>query len=78
MQEMSTLTWKGKTMSMTKADFIALADHLRPVRIHLAPEVQKALADFCKSRNAAFMADRWTSYLDGARGPNGRKIDRTR
>lgn len=67
-------------MSMSKKDFIALADHIKN---HNRDEREsgayspfnsihvKVLADFCRSQNANFMRDRWLDYINGECGPNG-------
>lgn len=61
-------------MSMTKKDFIALADLIREDRL-LFPvdECITLLADFCQSRNPAFDRERWLAYIAGKCGPNGGK-----
>lgn len=73
-------------MSMSKKDFVALADALRP---HLRPvvivdkvvgftregapmsDVVDALAAFCRSQNPRFNEHRWRDYLAGKCGPSG-------
>ncbi len=73
-------------MSMTKKDFIALADAMRPllvtdcdgaVRPSIAvtgERVRTALVAFCYDQNPYFDKDRWLGYLDGTCGPNGGKV----
>lgn len=66
-------------MSMSKQDFIALADAIRAhnkwhVSDHtpiFGPAHLKALAGFCRDRNGAFKKDRWMDYIAGECGPNG-------
>jgi hypothetical protein len=73
-------------MSMSKKDFIALADEIREhnrvaenALIHtgvpgITPfrsEHLAMLAAFCKSQNPAFMRDRWLGYIAGTNGKNG-------
>jgi hypothetical protein len=72
-------------MSMSKQDFIALAD---TIKAQIAREqsypgaVQRPftfgqvqiLADFCQSQNSNFKRDRWLSYINGDCGPNGGAI----
>lgn len=58
-------------MSMSKKHFIALADHLRPVRDQLTPDVLHAVEGFCQSQNYNFKRDRWEGYLKGENGPDG-------
>ena len=71
-------------MSMSKQDFIALADTVREFNREQAqlPEgVQRpfthsqlgALASFCKGQNIAFMPSRWLDYIEGKVGPGGGK-----
>lgn len=60
-------------MAMSKKDFIALADALRPTRDQITPKVLSALIAFMSDNHPRFLADRWTKYLDGECGPNGGK-----
>lgn len=70
-------------MSMSKKDFIALADALRDVEGNVVvrggelmvvrADVIDAIANFCESQNPAFKRDRWLDYLAGKCGPNGGK-----
>ena len=69
-------------MSMSKKDFIALADYIRE---HNEIEVKamgvdaklftkdhlETLGNFCQSRNSAFLRSRWAEYIAGKCGPNG-------
>ena len=71
-------------MSMSKKDFIALADaikrhndgmnetgnkHLLFDSLHIA-----VLAQFCQSQNANFNRDRWLGYIAGTNGPSGGSV----
>ena len=69
-------------MSMSKKDFIALADALRSEKpgANWNPNkmVQweldiKAVADVCQKSNPRFNRDRWLAYIAGECGPNGGK-----
>ena len=64
-------------MSMSKKDFVALADALRvPCMAGEAVDRSLLLASliaFCKSQNDQFKADRWIGYLRGDCGPSGGK-----
>jgi hypothetical protein len=73
---------------MSKKDFIALADAIRYANCYASykdGELSQAvftdghlevLADFCKSRNSAFMRERWLGYIRGDNGPCGRDVKR--
>lgn len=65
-------------MSMSKKDFIALADVIREREPEKrTPEwfqwdgTKSALADFCASQNPRFNRARWLAYIVGECGPNG-------
>ena len=71
-------------MSMSKKDFIALADELRPLFDALpsvscgesaggldAEAVRRALCAFMRGQNSQFKEGRWRSYLAGECGPGG-------
>jgi hypothetical protein len=65
-------------MSMSKKDFIALADYVRLHNKYVSsPDTEfnaghlKVLADFCKAQNDNFLRERWLSYIAGECGPNG-------
>jgi len=65
-------------MSMSKKDFVALADAVRPYinspeRFVDQENVQDALVAFCRTQNERFDRDRWLSYLRGECGPSGGK-----
>ena len=69
---------KGDTnMSMTKKDFIALANLIRDSRLGNPNTFRQGeileLAEFCKQVNPNFNRERWISYIDGKCGPNGGK-----
>jgi len=70
-------------MSMSKKDFIALADTIRNANDYAESCKQPAafsdaaimeLAHFCRSQNYNFMKDRWLDYIAGRCGKNGGKI----
>ncbi len=77
-------------MSMSKKDFIALADLIRnhnetsarQTRQYGAdaaidaftPDQIETLAVFCYSQNPRFMRDRWLDYIAGKCGKNGGKV----
>ena len=69
-------------MSMSKKDFIALADALRNAdcwevsiatdeRFMVDSDLLRLLADFCQSQSPNFMRERWLDYIAGKCGPNG-------
>jgi hypothetical protein len=69
-------------VSMSKQNFIALADQIREhnrieqnamgVSAQLfTKEHLDTLADFCRSQNPQFMRDRWLGYIAGTNGKNG-------
>jgi hypothetical protein len=67
-------------MSMSKQDFIKLADALRAEKPapnwsankHVQWEQDiKAIADACASANPRFMRERWLLYVNGKCGKNG-------
>ena len=68
-------------MSMTKQDFIALADAIRSYnglasgdRGLLTPFTTgqiNALAHFCATRSRAFLPNRWMNYVEGKCTANG-------
>lgn len=71
-------------MSMSKKDFIALANYVRNMNEragegidHTDPytEIQlNHLADFCAAQNPRFKRKRWFAYIAGECGPNGGKV----
>lgn len=68
-------------MSMSKKDFIALADVLRlfinAAGREITPDEQtllSELADFCAAQNPRFHRERWLGYIAGTNGPNGGKV----
>lgn len=73
-------------MSMSKKDFIALADEMRPVlgpgefrQIAVDKEtVMDALCRFMSRQNPQFKEDRWRAYLAGECGPGGGAIKAAR
>lgn len=63
-------------MSMSKKDFIALADVIREVNgdgsaTPFTEYQTEQLADFCRRQNSNFMEGRWLDYIAGKCGPNG-------
>lgn len=61
-------------MSMSKKDFIALADQLR-IGVEVLPrDVVDVLCQFMHTQNPAFMESRWREYLAGNCGPSGGAI----
>jgi hypothetical protein len=58
---------------MSKKNFIALANALKPVLSELTPNVLEAITGFCKSQNYNFNEARFLGYLKGECGPNGGK-----
>ena len=77
-------------MSMSKKDFIALADALRPLFKALpsvscgedagkldAEDVRRALCAFMRGQNAQFKGGRWRAYLAGECGPSGGDLRKT-
>ena len=74
-------------MSMTKRDFIALADSIieynrqaLPAGTNCVSPLQfghtqlLVLADFCANSNPNFNRSRWLDYIAGTCGPNGGTI----
>ena len=70
-------------MSMSKQDFIALADMIRNhngqanahgIEKPFTPDQTQALAQFCSHQNPEFKRDRWLGYLTGENGKNGGKV----
>lgn len=59
-------------MSMSRKDFVALADELRPAGVE--GPVLLALIRFMRQQNGRFNEDRWMMYLRGECGPMGGKI----
>lgn len=69
---------KGGVMSMSKKDFIALAEMIQWCNGGNTPQfTQEAidnLAQFCSTRNPRFNRDRWLGYIAGTNGPNGGRV----
>lgn len=77
-------------MSMSKKDFIALANTLKAIEpINLKQKNARAtnehrqwlntvteLASFCQAQNPRFMEDRWIGYILGQNGPNGEAVSK--
>lgn len=72
-------------MSMSKKDFIALADELGPyLSDHetnndplVKADIINALCRFMHEQNPQFKEDRWRAYLAGECGPSGGTIRKT-
>ena len=67
-------------MSMSKKDFIALADAMREQAQNAKNNktgmvnmscVLEDLVVFCRKQNPAFKRERWLDYVYGLCGPNG-------
>lgn len=62
-------------MSMTKKDFIALADHLANAavthRVVFSMSELECIADLLETQNPRFNRGRWFGYLMGECGPSG-------
>lgn len=78
-------------MSMSKQDFVALADAIRDYNKHAFPAGSNcvsplkfghtqlyALADFCERQNPNFNRERWLDYIAGKCGPSGGAVKRTK
>lgn len=73
-------------MSMSKQDFIALADTIREHNTRMDRSFNgytscmfnksqiKTLADFCEGQNSNFKRERWLGYIAGENGKNGGKV----
>jgi hypothetical protein len=67
-------------MSMSKKNFITLADMIREhnqkceAPAYFTYSQLLAIADFCKSQNPNFMRERWLDYIAGNCGKNGGAI----
>jgi hypothetical protein len=70
-------------MSMSKSDFIALADAIREHNSSCRSIVRQepfdldhlaVLADFCEGQNSSFKRDRWLDYINGDCGPSGGRV----
>ncbi len=65
-------------MSMSKKDFIALAEVIKNYRVDDAGNAivpLDELADFCAASNPNFKRDRWLGYIAGTNGKNGGKVE---
>lgn len=66
-------------MSMTKQDFIALADMIKGMndaedKERFKPGQVAVLADFCQQLNPRFNRARWLGYIAGTNGPSGGRV----
>ena len=75
--DQQNLETEENSMSMSKKDFIALADFLKARTItpnnggtFTLYQIEQ-LADFCQSQNSNFNRERWLGYIAGTNGPNG-------
>ena len=61
---------------MSKKHFIALALVVRGMlsRGEISDNGIKALADFCRDQNSAFMRERWVDFIYGRCGSNGGRV----
>jgi hypothetical protein len=67
-------TGEGANMSMSKKDFIALADVIKEANERgktFTYDHLGILAGFCASVNPRFMPTRWLNYIEGKCGKNG-------
>ena len=65
-------------MSMSKKDFVELADVIRENKHLFSSEAIGVLIGFCRNQNSAFKKDRWIDYIAGECGPNGGAIKKGR
>lgn len=64
-------------MSMSKKDFIALADAIKEAKgtpYALSEGALDTIATFCQHLNVNFKRGRWMDYIEGKCGPNGGTI----
>ncbi len=66
-------------MSMSKKDFIRLADVIRThnqsgEESYFWETQINLLADFCAASNPGFKRERWIGYIAGTNGPNGGRL----
>ena len=61
-------------MSMSKQDFVALADVIKQNKHLFSSEAIGVLVGFCVRQNSAFKKYRWIEYIAGKCGPNGGAI----
>lgn len=70
-------------MSMTKKDFIALANAIKEHNAKVGCDADysffsdnqlQTIADFCGGTNPNFNRDRWFGYIRGECGSNGGKV----
>ena len=61
-------------MSMTKKDFIALADVIKEAERYVAFSLDQKyiLASFCADQNQRFDRARWLAYIAKPHAPHGR------
>ena len=75
--DQQNLETEENSMSMSKKDFIALADFLKARTItpnnggtFTLYQIEQ-LADFCQWQNSNFNRDRFLGYIAGTNGPSG-------
>lgn len=64
-------------MSMSKKDFIKLAEYVKDTAPYCEPFTTKQLdhlANFCHATNPAFKRELWLDYIAGKCGKNGGAI----
>ena len=61
-------------MSMSKQDFIELANIISTHRDAFVDETINCLVSFCRGQNRAFKEGRWRAYIAGECGPSGGAI----
>ena len=81
LKRINKLTMEDMNMSMSKKDFIALADAIKEhnriqanspeTPVLFMTEHLDTLADFCRGQNSGFMRGRWFGYIRGECGPGG-------
>ena len=77
--DQQNLETEENSMSMSKKDFIALADFLKARTITpnnggtFTPYQIEQLADFCQWQNSNFNRERFIAYINGECGPSGGK-----
>ena len=75
--DQQNLETEENSMSMSKKDFIALADFLKARTITpnnggtFTPYQIEQLAEFCAQQNSNFNRDRFLGYIAGTNGPSG-------
>lgn len=63
-------------MSMTKQDFVRLADYVRDTAQYCEPFTQKQvehLANYCHATNPLFKRQTWLDYIESKIDENGKR-----